>query len=792
MIDPVVHDSDPDASAAPHVVWSASDLVRAARCEFATVRRLDEVLGRAPRLAAEADDMLERAARLGDAHESRVLARYVDRRDPAGLLTARGSDDVAGAAGRVVTVAAEAARGAGGRRERLEQAHGLTLALLEEGAAVVHQASFFDGEFHGLADFIVRSGEGADAIFTVVDAKLARSAKVDALLQLGAYADQLEAAGFPVAPEARLVLGTGAETSHRLADLLPVFRERRVRLRSLIAERVADAAPVAWGDPRYSACGACDHCTAEVVANDDVLQVAGMRRTQRDRLRAAGITTMTELARATRGPRDMSAATFEKLRRQAAMQTGLAVVDGTVVWTERDADGQEVEQQRSWTVVDPGAVERLPAPSPGDIFFDFEGDPLWTDAAGQDWGLDYLFGLVERPTEPGSRAPFHAFWAHDLTQERAALVAFVDYVTERRRRYPDLHVYHYAPYEKTHLVSIAARHGVYEEEVDDLLREGVLVDLYATVRESVRISTGSYSIKKLEPLYMGEHLRSGDVTDAAASIVAYATYGEARDSGDEARADELLAGIRDYNRYDCDSTLVLLEWLRWAAERAGGAATGGAFRPDPYLGLDPHVLGVPAGAAGAVPDGSDDSTDDRSAALTDARAAVLAVEGRVREIVGEDRAARSADEDALALLGAAAGYYAREDKAAWREHFARLVDPVDEWPGSDNFVVESARPLTGWSKPPRARTLRRTVELRGRLDAGREVREGEGRTALYDAPWPSAAKDSVDGHRAAIDGLTVESTSRDGDVHVLVVQEKAPRASTGGTSCRWLSFRGPR
>ena len=41
------------------------------------------------------------------------------------------------------------------------------------------------------------------------DTKLARSAKVEALLQLAAYADALAEAGVPVAAEAELVLGNG-------------------------------------------------------------------------------------------------------------------------------------------------------------------------------------------------------------------------------------------------------------------------------------------------------------------------------------------------------------------------------------------------------------------------------------------------------------------------------------------------------------------------------------------------------------------------------------------------------
>ena len=41
---------------------------------------------------------------------------------------------------------------------------------------------------------------------------------------------------------------------------------------------------------------------------------------------------------------------------------------------------------------------RLPAPSPGDVFFDIEGDPYW----GRE-GLEYLFGSCLLYTSPSPR-----------------------------------------------------------------------------------------------------------------------------------------------------------------------------------------------------------------------------------------------------------------------------------------------------------------------------------------------------------------------------------------------------
>src|SRR5690606_24227785 len=129
-------------------------------------------------------------------------------------------------------------------------------------------------------------------------------------------------------------------------------------------------------------------------------------------------------------------------------------------------------------------------------------------------------------------------------------------------------VYHYAAYEKTHLLSIAARHGEGEEEVDQLLREGVLVDLYPVVRGALRVGSHSYSLKKVEKLYLDE-ARSGEVTTAGDSVEEYARYRQLLEEGAESEAETLLAQIADYNEADCLSTLGLREWLVAQADLHG-------------------------------------------------------------------------------------------------------------------------------------------------------------------------------------------------------------------------------
>ncbi|MFF2453331.1 TM0106 family RecB-like putative nuclease [Isoptericola sp. NPDC058082] len=759
-------DRTTDGGGEPAVVHSASDLVVAAECEFRLLRRLDELLGRVPRREREADVMLERTAALGDAHERRVLDEYVAR---------FGRSD--GGPGGVVEVGPPARL----TRDGLEAAHGATLAAIEAGADVVAQATFFDGEFHGRADFLVRDplgdldvgpgrpGEHAAAAlprYAVLETKLARRAKVTALLQLAAYADQLAAAHVDPTDTVHLVLGTRVTSSHRLAELLPVLQQRRARLREVVAAHRADDGPLAWGDERFTACGRCPACAEEAAAHRDVLLVGGVYEQQRARLLAGGITTIDELAKAEDPPAGMPARGFERVRDQARLQLGTGEWDGEVAY---DDHGEPATIR--WQLPDTSAVRRLPPPSPGDVFFDFEGDPLWSDPQGEQWGqqtgLDYLFGLVERPDAAGEAPPFRAFWAHDLGQERQALVDFVDYLAERRRRYPDLHVYHYASYERVHLLSIAARHGVYEEEVDQLLRDGVLVDLYAVVRSSLRISDRSKSIKKLEPLYMGDELRSGDVTTAAASIVAYAEYTALRDAGRGGEADALLRDIADYNRYDCVSTLRLFDWLRGAADvvdarAAEGTPSAEAAVPSPVEPTEP-VEPAPE--------------TPRQAATRESRERRLGLEAEVRERVGEDRGARDDEAQALAMIGASLGYWRRESKPFWHEHYSRLELPPDEWQGRRNtFHVERATVVQDWLVEDGRRAPARVLELVGRLSEGSELGAGAVPFVLYDDPAPDAVTVPANAVRGFHGGATIVDAVRRqteaGERDVLLLREQ--------------------
>ncbi len=769
------------ADPGPVLVHSAGDLVVASECEFGLLRRLDEVLGRVPRRDRPADEMLARTAAVGQQHEERVLDELVTRFGWAG-------DD--GGPGGVVAVDPPGRMSAA----ELVAAHARTLEAMERGADVVYQASFFDGRFHGRADFLVRDGGGPRAgglRYGVWDTKLARREKVRAVLQLAAYADQLRAAGIDPTEHAHLVLGTREETHHLLAEVMPVFRARRERMLEVVAAHAADAGPLEWGDPRFAACGSlarCPDCAAAAADARDVLLVGGVYAPQRAALAEVGITTIDALAAASEPPSGMSAVRFGRLRFQAALQLGTEPGDGHVRYEVETEDGPEVAELR-WAVADREPIDRLPAPSPGDVFFDFEGDPLWTDEAGEvpsgGFGLDYLFGWVTREPDDEGRPAFHGLWADGPAQERQALVTFVDWLNERRRRFPDLHVYHYADYERAHLLSIAARHGVYEDEVDQLLRDGVLVDLWSVVRPSLRISDRSRSIKKLEPLYMADDPAREGVKDAASSVVEYAEYTALRDAGRLEEAAERRRQILEYNRYDCLSTLRLLDWLRSAVGDPPAAGEAEVEAPAPAE--------VPEEGAEPTPRQAD-------------TARRIALETEIHELVeaalveAERGAADGAELRALSLLGSAVGYYRREAKPFWHEHFARLELPPDEWPGRrSSMVVEGARVLREWHVGDGRSVLSRELELVGRPVEGSELVGGAPAYLLYDEPVPPGVGELearavraaharavvLDARRELVgaDGAPAEGVAADGgrrvERDVLVVREQLRKGEDG-------------
>ena len=621
------------------IILSATDLMRFAGCAHAVTLDLRQLEGE--RLQAVEDSGSAKLIQAkGHAHEASFLQSLKD-------------------AGKAV---ASIEREKLPHEEAFDKAVADTRRALAEGPDYIYQAALTGGRWSGYADFLERVGRpsrlGAHS-YEIIDTKLKRSPDPKYVLQLALYSDLLaEAQG--VGPDhIHIVLGDRRRVTLRLADYLSYARRLRRRLESFI-----DTRPRTSPEP-VPACDLCrwrEHCGAVWDRADALCLVPGIRRSQRQKLEAAGVASIAALAaNASKVPR-LAQETLTRLRVQARLRAA------------RRAGGPPAFELRPF---EPGrGLLRLPEPAAGDLFFDMEGDPL------VEGGLEYLFGVY---SAQGGAGQFRAFWAHDRDQEREATGRILAFLREHLAAHPDARIYHYNHYEPTALKRLASGHGVGEATLDQLLREQRFVDLYRIVQQGIVTSEPGISLKDLEALYRYE--RPKEVATAGDSIVAYEAW---RESGDNA----ILEQIRAYNEADCGSTKALRDWL---------VAT---VRPARLPWWTPAAV---AGDA-AVRDARTIRDEEERAQL---RKQLGAAAGR---LTGEP----------AELLFELAWYHQREDKPQWWAMFDRaerdteeLIDDADSLGGLE--AVGDAWPVDR----SMARTYRfPEQETKLREDANVKMKEG--------------------------------------------------------------------
>lgn len=346
------------------IFLSASDLMRFMGCNHATTLDIAYLLGNGPAPRKDSDDaaLLQKQ---GDAHEANHLAKL--KASGASVIEIERSDLA---------------------KNALE-----TRAAMQSGPDIVFQGALLGDNWGGWSDFLERVERPSDLgpfSYEVTDTKLKRRPHPKHVLQLVLYSDLLtDIQG--VAPEfAHVELGDGSRAQLRLADYQAYARMARQRLEAFL-ETPAPTRPIPCAN-----CGLCrwgDHCESQWRAEDSLFNVANVTRTQVKKLEAAGITTMERLAGLDHSIRGMAETTRARLVTQARLQH--ARKTGTPAFELREAE--------------PGkGFDLLPAPQPGDLFYDIEGDPHY------EGGLEYLHGIW-------FDGQFKAFWAHDHGAEARAL-----------------------------------------------------------------------------------------------------------------------------------------------------------------------------------------------------------------------------------------------------------------------------------------------------------------------------------------------------------------------------------
>ena len=628
-------------------VYAATDLVAYLACEHLTQLERASLAGLVRRPMRE-DPELDIIRRRGFEHEQRYLAD----------LTADGRSV------RMIELDASIED----RGDQLRAAAIETIAAMAAGADVIYQATFFDGTWRGHADFLLRVDDPKRPSvwgawhYEVADTKLARHVKASAVLQICSYIDQLERLQ-GVQPEwLHVALGGSARAVERLRvdDYMAYYRSARDRFLATMAAAEPPIYPPAATYPEpVDHCEVCRwvvECKARRETDDHLSLVAGITARQRRGLVARGVGTLEalgELALPADPPVEgTSAAALERVREQARLQLHRRRTGELRYELLVPEPGEALDAERG--------LASLPAPTAGDLSFDIEGDPF----ALED-GLDYLFGVSEMD------GTFHAFWSRDgdgafsLEGERRAFERFMDFVMGRLAANPDLHVYHYAPYEPNALKRLMGRYGTREDEVDHLLRAGVLVDLLRVVRQSLRASVDSYSIKRLEAFYGFE--RQVDLRDAGSSIVAFEQWLELGDG--ERPGSDHLERIERYNEDDVISNQRLRDWLE--ARRPELEGLIGATIPRPT----PRVVEL--------------STD-----FTEAQARVEALVERLAPAATTpvDAADRTPDQQARWLMAQLLGWHRREEKATWWQ-FHHLMDLTPEQLVDEDEAVGQLEPV---------------------------------------------------------------------------------------------------
>lgn len=507
-----------------------------------------------------------------------------------------------------------------------------TCSAMQEGVDVIYQASLKSGIWRGRADFLrkVKKASGLGSwSYEVIDTKLAKETRAGTILQLCLYSQMIsEIQG--IMPEfMRVITPENNFSAHpyRVDDFLAYHRFVQRRLMDAIAKGTDHSYtypnPVAHCDT----CRWWQYCVRHRRTDDHLSLVAGLSNTHVTEFKKWNIETLQNLAieplPLSHKPAKGAIETFERLREQARVQFEARQADKPVYETLRIEEGR--------------GFFKLPVPSQGDIFFDFESDPF----AGTT-GLQYLFGWVFT-NDPES---YQCIWALTPKEEKKAFETFVDMVMALWKQFPDLHIYHYSPFEPAALKRLMGAHATRENEIDQMLRAGIFIDLHSVTKQALRAGIETYSLKELEKFHGFE--RGVALRDAAQQLRTLESFIERKNTKDI--PEETKTAVQTYNKEDCLSTKNLRDWLESLRDR---------------LIQDGNSITRPALSGGAA-----------SSALTEHQQRVQTLFEKLVAEVPIDPIERNPAQQANLLLANMLDWYRREKKATWWEYF-RLCDLPD-------------------------------------------------------------------------------------------------------------------
>ena len=510
--------------------------------------------------------------------------------------------------------------------ENPKKAEEMTLQAMSDGVDVIYQARLKTDSWSGWADFLImveKPSNLGDWSYEVWDTKLATITKASTILQIGLYTQRVsEIQG--VEPELMGVIKPDGKETFRYHNYAAYIRLVQQRMESAL---ITD--PETYPEP-VSHCDICKwwkKCNSQRRADDHLTFVAGMGKSQIVELRQNNIGTLEKLANQTNPvsfePEKGSVHTYNKLRDQAKIQ--------------KDSRDQEFKPiYEILPLEEDRGLYTLPEPSEHDIFLDFEGA-----RTVEPDGLEYLIGYYYQ----GS---YISLWAKNEEEEKSNYEEFLDWAYKLKQAQPELHIYHYAPYEPSAFKRLMGKYASRENEVDEFLRSGTFVDLYHVLRQSLIASVERYSLKDLEKFFGYE--RERDLRDVSRPKTTFEYLLEIKKPEDASESD--LQIIEEYNKDDCHALIKLQEWLESLRSEE---IVKGADIPRPEL--------------------KDGEANEK----------ITAHQERIKPIYDEllmdisiSVDDRSPKEQARFILANFLDWYRREEKALWWEHYRLMELEPDE------------------------------------------------------------------------------------------------------------------
>lgn len=409
-----------------------------------------------------------------------------------------------------------------------------TIEAMHQGVDYIYQARLSNDKWQGWADFLIKvpsPSKLGNWSYEAIDTKLSTQTRAGTILQISLYSEIIEEIQ-GVLPECMHVRTPESEISYRVNDYISYLRLIKKRL------DIAIEATISTYPEPCSHCDICnwwEHCNSIRRKDDHLSFIAGMGTSQIKEVKLHGITTLEAMSKIPLPiafkPNKGSKETFTKLREQARIQHETRTTQKPIY--------------ELLELIENTGFYNLPEPSDGDIYLDFEGDPLVEPS-----GLEYLFGWV-------FQNKYYCIWVSNLEEEKAALEQFIDFVFDKRKEFPAIHIYHYAPYETIALKRMMGKYAIKENEIDVLLRTRSFVDLHRVLKQSIRAGVERYSLKALE-VYHG-FVREMDLRTLSTYKTDFEFLLESKKF--ELITDEMKAAIQLYNQDDCYSTLNLHLWL---------------------------------------------------------------------------------------------------------------------------------------------------------------------------------------------------------------------------------------